>query len=105
MTKFLTSTLSNKIRTFPEKKEDIFAMLLGCCMEALSISVSEQTEETIEIILSSLVNLLQSEIATSQITMVVCIEILNVLHRYLNLILAFSFLVFQLKLSYSPPGY
>jgi hypothetical protein len=105
MTKFITSTLSNKIRTFPEKKEDIFAMLLGCCMEALSISVSEQTEETIEIILSSLVNLLQSEIATSQITMVVCIEILNVLHRYLNLILAFSFLVFQLKLSYSPPGY
>ena len=29
MTKFLTSTLSNKIRTFPEKKEDMFAMLLG----------------------------------------------------------------------------
>ncbi len=81
MTKFLTSTLSNKIRTFPEKKEDIFAILLGCCIEALSISVSEQTEETIEIILSSLMNLLQSEIATSQITMIVCIEILNVLHR------------------------
>jgi hypothetical protein len=81
MTKFLTSTLSNKIRTFPEKKEDIFAMLLGCCIEALSISVSEQTEETIETILSSLINLLQSEIATSQLTMVVCIEILNVLHR------------------------
>jgi hypothetical protein len=29
MTKFITSTLSNKIRTFPERREDIFAMLLG----------------------------------------------------------------------------
>ena len=81
MTKFITSTLSNKIRTFPEKKEDIFAMLLGCCIEALSISISEQTEETIDDTLSSLINLLQTEIATSQITMVVYIEILNVLHR------------------------
>jgi len=81
MTKFITSTLSNKIRTFPEKKEDIFAMLLGCCIEALSISISEQTEETTGDILSSLINLVQTEIATSQITMVVCIEILNVLHR------------------------
>jgi len=81
MTKFLTSTLTNKIRTFPEKKEEIFAMLLGCCIEALSISVSEQTEETIETILSSVMNLLQAEITTSQLTMIICIEILNVLHR------------------------
>ncbi|CAF4512282.1 unnamed protein product [Rotaria sp. Silwood2] len=81
MTKFITSTLSNKIRTFPEKKEDIFAMLLGCCIEALSISISEQTELNIESILSSLMNLLQSDIATNQITMLVCIEILNVLQR------------------------
>ncbi|UJR09975.1 hypothetical protein I4U23_014199 [Adineta vaga] len=81
MTKFITSTLSNKIRTFPEKKEDIFAMLLGCCIEALSISVSEQTDETVEDILSSLVNLLQAEITLNQLTMPVCIEILNVLHR------------------------
>ena len=58
MTKFITSTLANKIRTFPEKKEDIFAMLLGCCVEALSISISEQTEETTEAILSALINLL-----------------------------------------------
>ncbi|CAF2246902.1 unnamed protein product [Rotaria magnacalcarata] len=81
MTKFITSTFSNKIRTFPEKKEDIFAMLLGCCVEALSISVSDQTEENIEAMLSSLTNLIQSDIATLQITMVVCIEILNVLQR------------------------
>ncbi|CAF4354238.1 unnamed protein product, partial [Adineta steineri] len=81
MTKFITSTLSNKIRTFPEKKEDIFAVLLGCCIEALSISISEQTEETIEDLLSSLINLLQAEIATKHITMIVFIEILNVLHR------------------------
>ncbi|CAF4841473.1 unnamed protein product, partial [Rotaria sp. Silwood1] len=81
MTKFITSTLSNKIRTFPEKKEDIFFMLLGCCIEALSISISEQTEENIESILSSLINLLQSDIAINQITMIVCIEILNVLQR------------------------
>ncbi len=27
MKKFLTSTLSSKIRTFPEKKEDTFAIL------------------------------------------------------------------------------
>ncbi|CAF1153890.1 unnamed protein product [Adineta ricciae] len=81
MTKFITTTLTNKIRTFPEKREDIFAMLLGCCIEALSISVSEQTDETIEDILSSLINLLQAEIATNQLTMPVCIEILNVLHR------------------------
>jgi hypothetical protein len=51
MTKFLTSTLSNKIRIFSEKKEDIFAILLDCCIEALLISVSEQTEQTIETIL------------------------------------------------------
>jgi len=51
MTTFLTSILSNKIRIFPEKKEDIFAMLLDCCIEALLISVSEHTEQTIEIIL------------------------------------------------------
>ncbi|CAF4581628.1 unnamed protein product, partial [Rotaria sp. Silwood2] len=74
ITKFITSTLSNTIRTFPEKK-DIFSMLLGCCIEALSISISEQTEENIESILSSLINLLQSDIATNQITMIVCIEI------------------------------
>lgn len=81
MTKFVTSTLANKLRTFPEKKEEIFAMLLGCCIEALSISVSEQTEETIDTILSSLINLLQSDIAIKELTMPVCIEILNVLHR------------------------
>lgn len=81
MTKFITSTLNNKIRTFPERKEDIFSVLLGCCIEALSISVSEQTEENIEAILSSLMNLLQSDIAINQMTMVVCIEILNVLQR------------------------
>ena len=81
MTKFLTSTISNKIRTFPDKKEEIFAMLLGCCVEALSISISEQTDETIDANLSALINLLQAEIATSQITMAVYIELLNVLHR------------------------
>lgn len=81
MTKFITSTLSNKIRTFPEKKEDIFAMLLGCCVEALSISISDQNEENIESILSALMNLLQSDIATNQIIMAVFIEILNVLQR------------------------
>lgn len=81
MTKFITSTLSNKIRTFPEKKEDIFAMLLGCCIEALSISITEQTDDTIDDILSSLVNLLQTELATNQMAMPVCIELLNVLHR------------------------
>ncbi|CAF4649793.1 unnamed protein product, partial [Rotaria sp. Silwood2] len=75
ITKFITSTLSNTIRTFPEKKEDMFSMLLGCCIEALSISISEQTEENIESILSSLINLLQSDIAANQITMIVCIEI------------------------------
>jgi hypothetical protein len=76
MTKFLTSTLSNKIRTFPDKKEDIFAMLLGCCVNALSVSISEQTDE---IILLSLRNLLQADLAMSQITM--SIELINVLHR------------------------
>jgi len=81
MTKLFTSTLSNKIRTFSEKKEDIFAMLLGCCIEALSVSISEQTDETIEIILSSLINLLQSDIAMSQMTMNIFIELINVLHR------------------------
>ncbi|CAF2888805.1 unnamed protein product [Rotaria sp. Silwood2] len=81
VTKFITSTFSNKIKTFPERKEDIFAMLLGCCVEALSISISKQADETIEAILSSLINLLQSEIAASQITMVAFIEILNVLQR------------------------
>jgi hypothetical protein len=81
MTKLFTSTLSNKIRTFPEKKEDIFAMLLGCCVEALSISISEQIDETIEIILSSLINLLQSDIAMSQMTINIFIELINVLHR------------------------
>ncbi|CAF1326367.1 unnamed protein product, partial [Adineta steineri] len=45
------------------------------------ISISEQTEETIEDLLSSLINLLQAEIATKHITMIVFIEILNVLHR------------------------
>ncbi|CAF1137705.1 unnamed protein product [Rotaria sp. Silwood1] len=80
MTKFITSTLSNKIKTFSEKKEDIFPMLLGCCIQALSIFISKQIEETIEAILLSLINLLQLEIATTQIiTMVVFIEILNVL--------------------------
>ncbi|CAF0968829.1 unnamed protein product [Rotaria sordida] len=81
MTKFITSTLSNKIRTFPEKKDDIFSMLLGCCIEALSISISEQTEDNIESILSSLINLLQSDIAINQMTISICIEILNVLQR------------------------
>ncbi|CAF3113535.1 unnamed protein product [Rotaria sp. Silwood2] len=81
VTKFITSTFSNRIKTFPERKEDIFAMLLGCCVEALSISISKQTYETIEAILSSLINLLQSEIAASQITTVAFIEILNVLQR------------------------
>jgi hypothetical protein len=81
MTKLLTSTLLNKIRTFPEKKEDIFSMLLGCCIEALSISISEQTDETIEIILLSLINLFQSDIAITQITMDISIELIHVLHR------------------------
>jgi hypothetical protein len=74
--KLLTSTLSNKIKTFPEKKEDIYAMLLGCCVNALSVSISEQTDE---IILLSLRNLLQADLAMSQITM--SIELINVLHR------------------------
>jgi hypothetical protein len=81
MIKSLTSTLSNKIKTFPEKKENIFAMLLGCCIEALSVSISEQTDETIETILSSLTYLVQSDIAMSQMTMDICIELIHVLHR------------------------
>ncbi len=77
MTKLLTSTLVNQTRRFPEKKEDLFAMLLACCVDALSISISEQTDETIERILVSLINLLRSDIAVSQIT----IELITVLHR------------------------
>jgi hypothetical protein len=77
MTKLLTSTLVNKTRRFPEKKEDLFVMLLACCVDALSISISEQTDETIERIFVSLINLLRSDIAVSQIT----IELITVLHR------------------------
>jgi hypothetical protein len=79
MTKPLTSSLSNKTRTFPQSKEDIFALLLGCCVEALSVSILEQTDETVETI--SLFNLLQSDIARSQVTMIICNELVSVLQR------------------------
>jgi hypothetical protein len=74
MKQLLTSTLV-------KKTEDIFSILLACCVDALSISISEQTDETIERILISLINLLRSDVAKCQITMEICIELINVLHR------------------------
>ena len=81
MKKLLTSTLENKSRRFPAKKEDIFAMMLGCCVDALSISISEQTDQTVERILVSFIHLLQSDITVSRITMEICTELVHVLHR------------------------
>ena len=56
-------------------------MLFGCCIEAISFSISEQTDEIIERILLSLINLLQTDLAKSQITMNISIELINILHR------------------------
>ncbi|CAF1187973.1 unnamed protein product, partial [Didymodactylos carnosus] len=72
---------SNKIRTFPDKKQDMFAMLLGCCIEALSISLTDQTMETTDSIMNSVINLLNSKIACEQINKAILIELINVLHR------------------------
>jgi hypothetical protein len=74
MKQLLTSTLI-------KKNEDVFSMLLACCVDALSISISEQTDEIIERILISLINLLRSDVAKCQITMEICMELINVLHR------------------------
>ena len=80
-TELLASALVDKIRRYSEKKEDLFMILFGCCVDALSTSVSEQTEETFERILVSSVNLLRSDLAKRQITVPICMELITVLHR------------------------
>lgn len=76
MAKLLTSM--NKSRRIPEKKEDIFIILLTCSTHVLSISLSDQT---IDRSLSPLMHLLQSEIAHSQINIKISLELIDVLHR------------------------
>ena len=79
MTKLLTSV--HRTKRIPGKKEDIFIVLLTCCTHALSLSISDHTDETIERMLVSLMDLLQSEIAVSQINIKISIDLIDVLHR------------------------
>lgn len=81
LTKFFSLTLSNSHRIVPEKKENLFHVLLGCCVQTLSTQIPEPTDEVFEAILSALSNLIQSNMAIDQITIHISIEILRVLQR------------------------
>ena len=81
LTKLFTLTISNDQRMIPEKKENLFHLLLGCCVQALSTTITEQTDETMEAILSALSNLIQTNLAIDQITINISIEIMHVLQR------------------------